>query len=136
MTGMFTILPEKEETFCAPILERCGADGREPAVLVARCGGEKLGYVALDLLDGQVRILEVVLYGKELDKLSGEEKDLADSMVKAAASYGLNRQVFRAVCRQKSLFPLLKQFGFEQIDDKMAIDFSQLIRKCKNCRSF
>ena len=133
---MFTILPEKEKDFSGPILERCGADGKEPAVLVARCGEEMLGYVALDLWNGQVRILEFTLYGKELEKLSGEDKDLADSMVKAAASYGMNRQIFQAICGQKSLFPILKGFGFEQIDDKMRIDFSRLLRKCKNCPSF
>ncbi|MCI9273072.1 MAG: hypothetical protein HFE39_03845 [Clostridiales bacterium] len=128
---MLTILPEKNPAVCAEVWNRCGAEGKDPAVLCARSGEECLGYVAVDIWNQRLRILEFVLTGKALDQLDGEDKDLADSMIKAAASYGMNRNVFQAESGQVSLFPLLAQFGFQQIDNKMTIDFTQLIRKCK-----
>lgn len=130
---MLTILPDKDQAFCASIWSRCGATGKDPAVLCARIGEELLGYVAVDIFDRRVRILEFALEGKELTSLDGEDKDLADSMIKAAVSYGMNRNVFQAESEQVSLFPLLAQVGFQQIDNKMTIDFNQLIRKCKKC---
>lgn len=131
---MLTIMPEKDAAISGPALSKCAAKGPDAAMLCARGGEVLLGYVAVDIQSRELRILDFVLTGQpRWDELGEEERQLADSMIKAAASYGMNRNVFVAVSTLEPIFPLLKQFGFQQIDNKMTIDFTQLIRKCKNC---
>ena len=131
---MLMISPEKDKPFLDEVWTRCGADGKDPAVLTAREDGRLLGYVAVDLKDYAVRILEFSLTGREsLEGLTPEEGQLADSMIKAAASYGMNRNVFLMNSDYQPALALLSWFGFRQNDNKMRIDLSQLIKKCKRC---
>lgn len=131
---MLTILPEKNPEIAQPILSRHGAQAQEAAVLSARCGEEFLGYIALDLHEFSIQILDLSLTGCDDDlDLAKMDKPLADSLIKAAASYGMNRNCFVAECTNQKLFSLLQSFGFQQIDNKMTIDFARLIGKCKNC---
>lgn len=131
---MLTISPEKDKLFLEEVFSRCNADGIEPAVLAAKENGKLLGYAALDLKDYAVRILEFAIVGNErLTGFSAEEQQLADSMLKAVASYAMNRNVFLMSSAYLPAFPLLESFGFQQNDNKMRIDLSRLIKKCKRC---
>ena len=131
---MLTISPEKDKLFLEEVFGRCNADGMEPAVLTAKENGTLLGYAAIDLKDYAVRILEFAMVGNEkLTGLSVEEQQLADSMIKAVASYAMNRNVFLLSSDYQPAFPLLESFGFQQNDNKMRIDLSRLIKKCKRC---
>mgnify|MGYP005774463117 CR=1 FL=1 len=131
---MLTISPEKDKLFLEKIFSNCHADGMEPAVLTAKENGKLLGYAAIDLKDYTVRILEFAMVGNEkLTGLSTEEQQLADSLIKAVASYAMNRNVFLLSSSYEPAFPLLTSFGFQQNDNKMRIDLSRLIKKCKRC---
>lgn len=131
---MLTISPEEDNLFLEEVFSRCNADGIKPVVLAAKENGTLLGYAAIDLEDYAVRILEFAIMGNErLIGLTAEEQQLADAILKAAASYAMNRNVFMMNSAYLPAFPLLKSFGFQQNDNKMCIDLSQLIKKCKRC---
>lgn len=131
---MLTILPEKNPAVFQPILERCAADGQEPAVLTAKEGGKQVGQVVVDCKHYSLRILELTLMGKEdLTDLSVLDKQLVDSLIKAAASYALNRNVFTMKSAYTPAFPLYQQFGFQQCDGIFRMDLSRLLKNCTNC---
>ena len=81
-----------------------------------------------------MRILDLRFRFSELDKLRQEDEELFDLMVRSAASYAMNREVFRMECSQKLLFPLLESFGFTTFEDKRVLDITKIIGKCHQCQ--
>ena len=137
---MLTVMPVKEETISSPLLEQAyqsgGYDnrGEEAAVLMAKDGQEELGYVVVDRLQDRLRLLGFALTGSpNYNDLDTADQEIADLLIRSAASYALNRSVFYIETRCRPLFLMLRQMGFQQYHEKMGIDVSQLIHKCKNC---
>ena len=133
---MLTIFPIQEKTILSPILGNYTCVGHEQAVLEAREGEKQLGYLVLDVLQYDIVILDLIIEKSNNGDQSKEEKEqLIDSMIKAAISYGMNRNIFRVQSKQETILPLLKQFGFEYTGDRCVLDATKIIKKCNNCKN-
>lgn len=128
---MLTILPDKE---FVPTEQNISSKSKDFSTLVAKNGQEIIGYITIDIISCSVKILDFSITGcTQYDRLNTEQYQLADALLKAAASYGMNRNVFHMESDYKDVFDLLKAFGFKQLNDKFGIEVYDLIRKCKNC---
>lgn len=133
---MLTIFPIQEKTILAPILVNYTCVGHEQAVLEAREREKQLGYLVLDVLQYDIVILDLIIEkSNNRDQLKEEKEQLIDSMIKAAISYGVNRNIFRVQSKQRTILPLLQQFGFEYTGDRCVLDVTKIIKKCKNCKN-
>lgn len=54
-------------------------------------------------------------------------------MIRSAASYALNRNLFHMETKLVSIFPLMKRYGFRKDDERMGMEIFKLIKNCKNC---
>lgn len=138
---MLTILPEKDKQKSDERLSTAyGASGYEkgsgqdPALLVVREGGKELGYIAVDVDKASVRILDFQLYGcTDYRDMDVNQSEYCEMMIRSAASYGLNRNLFHMETALVSIFPLVKQYGFRKDDERMGMEIFKLIKNCKNC---
>ena len=132
---MLTIMPEKDKHVFEPILEKCRTKGKEAlAVLTAKDEEKNVGYVAVGISERTLWILDFRIIGVEdYQGIPRETRQLADSMIKAAASYAMNRNVFRMECGVKPIYPLLEDFGFQKFHENLCIDLAHLIKRCGNC---
>ena len=128
---MLTILPEQDKQKSGERLNTAYAasgyekeSGKDPALLVVREGGKELGYIAVDVDKTSVRILDFQLYGCT---------DYREMMIRSAASYALNRNLFHMETKLVSIFPLVKRYGFRKDDERMGMEIFKLIKNCKNC---
>ena len=138
---MLTILPEQDkqklEKRLATAYAASGYDresGREPALLVVEERGEELGYLAVDVDKTSVRILDFQLYGcTDYRDMNPDQSEYCEMMLRSAASYGLNRNLFRMETALVSIFPLAKRYGFRKDDERMGMEIFKLMKNCKIC---
>ena len=127
---MLTILPEKDQKFVARALADCGTL-ETPAVLTARGGEKTLGFVALDITAQKLRLLKLELdHAPDFVHLSPMDRPMLDGLLKAAASYALNREIFYLECENKELFPFLLRYGFQETAHKVGGYLSLLLHNC------
>lgn len=58
----------------------------------------------------------------------------ADSLIRAAASYGETKGAERIVCRQEKLYPVLLAAGFTQEPEMCSAPMSALVKSSKETR--
>lgn len=106
---MIEILPMEDREQERKLLSQVEAAGTEARVLSMRERGEILGWTAVELAGGVLRILALRAGGYDFShKPQGEEVFILDSLMRSAASYG---EIFGAV-KIETAFPDF--FGFFQ----------------------
>lgn len=138
---MLTILPEQDKQKSGERLNTAYAasgyekeSGKDPALLVVREGGKELGYIAVDVDKTSVRILDFQLYGcTDYRDMDVDQSEYCEMMIRSAASYALNRNLFHMETKLVSIFPLVKRYGFRKDDERMGKEIFKLIKNCKNC---
>ncbi len=89
--------------------------------------GREIGYVAVDVKDDAVRILELELFDRTDDRLS------VDSLMRAAASYGEAAGARRIKSQIGGFEEIFRSAGFQREGDNFLCDLSKLIKN--KCRS-
>ena len=131
---MLTILPEKDKQLMISVFNGREEGSRDPAVLVARDGEKTLGHIAVRVRERTLWIVDFSLAQiDDYTALQGENRRLADYLIKAAASYAMNRNVFRMESDVEKIYPLLKDFGFLDFNKNVCVDLAHLIKKCGIC---
>lgn len=127
---MLTILPENNKDMTDRVLSEFGTLS-SPAVLTAREGEEIIGYAALDITEGRLRLLTLSLdHEVNFAHLDVMDRFLLDGLLKSAASYALNREILYLECENNLLFPFLRGYGFKEINNKISGYLSLLIHSC------
>lgn len=86
---MIEILPMEDRENERALLEGLPVLGDAPRVLLMKDRGEPLGYAAVELWEGALRILKLEAAGWDgARKPQGEEAFILDTLVRSAASYG------------------------------------------------
>ena len=134
---MLTILPEQDKQKSGERLNTAYAasgyekeSGKDPALLVVREGGKELGYIAVDVDKTSVRILDFQLYGcTDYRDMDVDQSEYCEMMIRSAASYALNRNLFHMETKLVSIFPLVKRYGFRKDDERMGMEKTAKIVK-------
>jgi len=122
---MLCITPENNEQ----ILSECGS--KNAVILFCREDNVDKGYVAFEQIGYILQIVGFEIFGAE-EKLRGAHYITADAILRSLASYAVNHSCFYIECSKKELFPLLMNFSFEEKDDKITTNLSQILKVCKN----
>ena len=110
---MIQILPMEAREREQALLESLPVLGDGPRGLAMEDRGEALGYVAVELLDGALRILKLEAAGWDVSqKPQGEQVFVLDSLVRAAASYGETFGAQRIETVFRDFFGFFKARGF------------------------
>ena len=87
-SGVLTILPmedrEREKSLLDGLSEKTEDNAR---VLMMSDGKEELGWVAVEIIHSVLRMLHMEVPGAQPETLTGESVFIADSLMRAAASY-------------------------------------------------
>lgn len=130
---MLTIFPSSDENYSKEILEKFKIKGKKQEVLVAKENDSILGYISFYIDEYKICILDIC-YIEEKLRNEKEVNELIDSMIRAVSSYALNRKIFIICSENNDLFSLLDNFGFSHNDNKVIIDLSKILCKCKRCK--
>lgn len=126
---MLTILPSDDKE----IINKCSPQTEFPKALISREKGQEIGYICVEQVGDVLKIIGIELYYCiNPEKLTQKDRIDGDCLVRAAGSYALNRNLCVMESDKPELFSLLIQLGFQQIDDKVRINLSQLFKPCKN----
>lgn len=112
---MIEILPMEDRDQEGKLLAEVENAGSEARVLAMRERGETLGWVALELDGGALRILRLAAEGFDFSRPpQGEEVFVLDSLVRSAASYGETFGADRIETAFPDFFGFFQARGFEQ----------------------
>lgn len=116
------------------IISKCRPDTDTAEALVFREKGIEIGYICVEQKNRDaLNIIGLELYYcGGLKDLSRKDRENCELLIRAAGSYGLNRELFAMESDRTELVELLCQFGFQQIDGKARINLHQLFKGCKN----
>ena len=92
-------------------------------------GDEILGWVAVDCVHSVLRMLRMNLQGRNVeDPPKGFDQMNADSLMRAAASYGANHGTYRIQCRIPALYEQLRISGFQEENGFAVADLDRIVR--------
>ena len=96
-------------------------------------GTDELGYVVMDIQSSVIRMLNMQIAGCDnFNDITPDIRMCADSMMRAAASYGANCGAYRIESRIAQLNDFFTSIGF-LIDNNIAYsDLKDIVRICKN----
>lgn len=126
---MLTIFPLCDESFNKDILNKFEVKGAEQELLIAKENDKMLGYIAFDIEKYKLYVLDIFID----NSLQRERQEIIDSMIKAASSFAINRKVFILCSENRSLFDILKSFGFKKFKNIVQLDLYNLLGKCNKC---
>ena len=93
-------------------------------LLVAREDNSLMGKITLDTFEHYLRIFKIVIPAPDPDNL------ILDMLIRASASYALNRQIFAIQCLDERFFEKLKQLNFYDLDNSLFIEIHRLPKSC------
>lgn len=132
---MISVKPVSDENSSAVILSKYKDISGDKAVLMAEESGAQLGYIAVCINDRRMSLLELDLYFCDKTKMLDNDNLLtADLLVRAAASYAMNRGIFVIYGVNNKDFNVFRQLGHKIIGDIALIDLPKMIGKCENCK--
>ncbi|MCQ4022613.1 MULTISPECIES: hypothetical protein [unclassified Ruminococcus] len=133
---MLCVKPTNDEKLKSEILSKNEIFGAKPDVLTAVESGRLLGYVAVDPIDRELRLANFNITDCDsLDNPSRDNLEIAEYLLRAAGNYAYNRLMLTLSCEIPEYKPILKRFGFEEINNKFQLDIKVLFKKCENCAS-
>lgn len=111
---MIQILPMEDREREQALLAGLPMEGGEPRVLAMEERGEALGYAAVELKEGVLRILKLEAAGYDpARKPQGEEVFILDTLMRSAASYGETFGAVRIETAFPDVFGFFKARGFD-----------------------
>lgn len=94
-------------------------------------GDEELGYVVADICASVVRMLAMTIAGcEDFNSLSPDACMCADSMMRAAASYGANNGAYKIESHIAALNLLYASAGFAIENGIASCDLKNIVRVC------
>ena len=128
---MITILPATEPDK-SRYLERTGLLAEVCELLLMKDGSVVLGGVAVAVQHSELVIHRLFVEGAELSSLTAEQRFIADSLLRAAASFGANQCAYRIVSRQWEGEEFFRAEGFsEDSSGRMVRPTSSIVKICK-----
>lgn len=128
---MITILPATEPDK-SRYLERTGLLAEVCELLLMKDGSVVLGGVAVAVQHSELVIHRLFVEGAELSSLTAEQRFIADSLLRAAASFGANQCAYRIVSRQWEREEFFRAEGFsEDSSGRMVLPTSSIVKICK-----
>lgn len=98
-----------------------------------RDAGREIGYAAVDVRNSTVRILKLSLNGNPVpDEKNPEAVMAADSLLRAAASYGAFAGAYRVESRTDEFRAYFKALGFVHTPNGFLCNLSNFIKNCGN----
>ena len=132
---MISVKPIKEDKSAEDIIaEYNGVEG-EKTVLRAEENGTQLGYAVVALAEKRLSVLKIKLYfNNEVQSLNVDGAAVADLLIRAAASYALNRGIFVVYGVNNEDFYIYRQLGHKIIGNIALIDLPKLMGNCDKCK--
>ena len=91
-----------------------------------------LGGVAVTIENSELLLLKLFVEGADLSALTAEQRFMADSLLRAAASYGANQYAYRIISEQKEGADFFRGEGFTLDDSgRMVLPTSAIVKICK-----
>lgn len=126
---MLTILPMEDREREEELLKSLPAEKEDNARVLMMCDGqEELGWVAVDMVHSVLRMLHIEVPGAEPDKLSGEAVFVADSLMRAAASYGATVGAYRICSMEPAYNEFLRLRGFTPSETGAYTDLGTIVK--------
>ncbi|MBW7573993.1 hypothetical protein [Caproiciproducens faecalis] len=123
----------KDKERIARILQTIPDAENNAQILIMSEGDNELGYVAVDMQSSVIRMLKMEIFGCEnLAILDDYGRLCADSMLRAAASYGATIGAYRIESRIEALQEFFSGCGFIQSTHKFISPLSNFIKICQN----
>lgn len=132
---MISVKPVKDENFTNDIIAAYKAIDGEKAVLLAEENGIRLGYIVVSLAERRMSVLKIELYFKdETDSLNSDSMAVADLLIRAAASYAINRSIFVVYGVNNEDFYIYQRLGHKIIGNIALIDLPRIMGNCDKCK--
>lgn len=133
---MITIVPaqgEEREAFLQSmgLFEKNKAD-----VLLMKDGRELLGGAAVEILHSELWIWNISVLGDSLQMLSSQGRFVADSLLRACASFAANAGAFRLVSNQQEASVFLGSEGFRNEEGQWFLPTDAIVKFSKDSPSF
>ena len=129
---MVTILPLQDPKRTDELLADLPDRGDNVAVLMMGDADDELGYVVVDIKDSVLRMRKLEVFGSNLEQPDLNARVCADSLMRAAASYGANNGAYRIETAVLGLGVLLRPAGFTEENGKFVCDLSKIVKICKD----
>ena len=126
---MLTILPmedrEREKSLLDGLSEKTEDNAR---VLMMSDGKEELGWVAVKIVHSVLRMLHMEVPGAQPEALTGESVFIADSLMRAAASYGAAVGAYKIRSLEPAWNEFLRLRGFTPGETGAETDLSTIVK--------
>ena len=110
---MLTILPIKEKGRLQEICKEVPGAENTVDVLLMKDEEEELGYVVVDIKASVLRMISMKVPGEEFkEPLTTEQRFCADSLMRAAASYGANNGAYKIESHIPQINHMLQGLGW------------------------
>lgn len=134
---MITILPAAEPDRSRR-LDAMGLGSLEGAeILLMKERDAILGSAAVAIENSELILLRLSVEGALLTGLSPEQRFIADSLLRAAASYGANQGAWRLVSREEEAEAFLRAEGFQkEPSGRMVLPTAAIVKISKDSQGF
>ncbi len=96
-------------------------------------GQVELGYVVIDMKSSVIRMLKMEVYGcNDFTKLNEQNRMCADSMMRAAASYGATIGAYQIESQINGLEKYLNSVGFITSKNKLTSPLLNFVKICNH----
>lgn len=123
---MISIMPVAKKDICKYLNDKSLLNKEDISALLAKDEDDELGVIVLKLDDIYLDIIDINIFKN--DKINTEEL-----LLKSAASYAMNRNLFTLRCKNCRIFDNLLRYNGKIIEKYLYIDIIKLIScKCNN----
>lgn len=130
---MLTVLPSEDEK----ILKKYPAKTDTGIVLIGKVNNKEIGYIVVENIGYILKIIGFKLVDcKDYKNTTKEEEIYTDCLLRAAGSYGFNRNMYYVESDLIELDELFFKFGFIKTEDNILKTNLQKIFKqnCSGCK--
>ncbi len=99
--------------------------GTDNVFLIAKENNKVMGTIAVDIFKHFIRILDIDIFDYSNNNL------ILDLLIRASASYALNRNIFTIQALDSKFFNELKSFNFYKVKNSLFIEIYKLPKSCK-----
>lgn len=99
-------------------------------VLLMTEAGHETGYIVVDIKDSTIRILKLIIEKSVLNEQNPEALMIADSLMRAAASYGASLGAYQIESRITEFQNYFQSVGFLKSKNGFLCNLSNIIKIC------
>ncbi|WP_277668274.1 hypothetical protein [Caproiciproducens galactitolivorans] len=128
---MITILPLKDRERTERILRSVPGAEDDARVLVMWEGADERGYIVVDMKASTIRLLKMEISGcKDFSQADGDSRMCADSLMRAAASFGSTIGAYQMESKIAGWEPFFQSAGFVLQNGSMLCPLSKFVKIC------